>query len=360
MKKDSNLANRVHFLDSMRGILMLLGVLYHSALVFTKDINWAIKSNDTTEIAYWIAEFLHMYRMPVFFIISGYFILFTIRKYGINSFLKIRLKRILIPLITTALTLNIIQAYVINGNNWSTYYFDKGWISHLWFLWNLIFYFFITYFCYRTIELKLKFFSNFTKKLVYKVNIFILLIFFPLSSIFFLSIGKLLPKDILGLSIGSILYYFPFLLFGMIMLFDEKTMYKYINIKIYISFSVGLISYLLSTQILNNNEDILIKSASFYFKLLSVYFIGSLIFKFFLEFFNKESKILYFLAEASYSIYLFHHVLVIFIGSKLIEYNIGGIIGFLTLTISVSIISTFIHVLIIKKSKILLYLYNGK
>ena len=90
--------------------------------------------------------------MPAFFIVSGYFCLLTIKRYGPQKFFNVRIKRIVIPLVTTAITLNTIQILILNYTGWKnidfeTYVLTGGWISHLWFLVNLIVYFSIAFLC---------------------------------------------------------------------------------------------------------------------------------------------------------------------------------------------------------------------
>ncbi len=358
-KHNTVTANRVHYLDAMRGVLMLLGVFYHSALVFSRDRDWAIQSTNVSEIAYWMGEILHLFRMPVFFMISGYFVLFTIRKYGPDSFIKIRLKRILIPLISTALTFNVLQAYILHGADWGGYYFHRGWISHLWFLWNLIFYFTVVFIVYKFIETKKQWFSKLASSLLKRINIHAVLFVFPIISIALLGLGRLLPDDIVGISVSSVLYYFPFFLIGMMMLFQENLLQQYVSINIFYSLVIAVAGYVI-THSLSAEAGLLQKVMVYYIKTFSVLYIGSLTFRFFMRFLNKQSKWLYFFAESSYTIYLIHHVLVIYFASLLIQYNIGGFLGFVVLSCSVTMLSFLFHVFLIKKSKTLMLLYNGK
>ena len=70
----SNVVNdeRLHYLDAMRSILMILGIVLHSANVFS-DSDWAIQNIDTSVYFSYLVEVIHLFRMPAFFIVSGFF-----------------------------------------------------------------------------------------------------------------------------------------------------------------------------------------------------------------------------------------------------------------------------------------------
>lgn len=358
MSNINEINNRVHYLDAMRGVLMMLGVLFHSALVFSPRNNWAIHSENTTEIAFFLAEFIHLFRMPAFFIISGYFALFTIRKYSPDLFIKVRLKRILIPLFTTALTLNIAQAVLLKGSDWKIYYLDGGWISHLWFLWNLVFYFSLVFVMVKFFKKYFNFLLQKIDEILLRLPLFILFLL-PSLSIALLVIGKILPDTVLGIEISSVLYYFPYFLFGILLMEKEKLLNEFSNIKPLISISISIIAYFLSVTFLNYDGNTWL-AIGLYFQNLSGLFGSAICFYFFMRYANKPSKILYSLAEASYTIYLFHQVIVIGFGLILIKLNIGGILGLVILITSVGIVSILIHIIFISKIKLLRLLFNGK
>lgn len=100
--------------------------------------------------------------MPAFFIVSGFFCYMTLNRYGARLFLRVRIPRILISLIITALTLNSLQNIILSEYRplapsiFSVEYMLQGiWVSHLWFLISLIYYFVfsaVVYFFFRSIS----------------------------------------------------------------------------------------------------------------------------------------------------------------------------------------------------------------
>ena len=66
---------RFHGLDALRGFAMLLGIVLHAALPymgFGESMIWP-SDNDDSRLIVIIFQFIHLWRMPVFFILSGFF-----------------------------------------------------------------------------------------------------------------------------------------------------------------------------------------------------------------------------------------------------------------------------------------------
>ncbi len=97
------LNKRIHTLDNLRAHLMLLGVIFHCALSYVdvpENLNyWYYQDQDTSIIFNLITYIIHLFRMPLFFFVAGFFAALLIRKTGGLGLLKNRLKRLGIPLI---------------------------------------------------------------------------------------------------------------------------------------------------------------------------------------------------------------------------------------------------------------------
>ncbi|MDB4749990.1 acyltransferase family protein, partial [Rubripirellula sp.] len=63
---------RRHDLDALRAIAMLLGIVLHSAFSFA-PIPWIVRDSQQSEFFYYLVSFIHGFRMPLFFLISGFF-----------------------------------------------------------------------------------------------------------------------------------------------------------------------------------------------------------------------------------------------------------------------------------------------
>lgn len=92
--------SRVHYMDNLRAFAMLLGIFFHAALAYSpslKDV-WLTASSQNSEIVDFVAFFSHTFRMPLFFLIAGFFTALLIQKRGFGAMIKNRLMRITVPL----------------------------------------------------------------------------------------------------------------------------------------------------------------------------------------------------------------------------------------------------------------------
>ena len=71
----ANNRERIDYMDSMRATLMMLGVFVHSV----QKYNY---SDEPATIMMNVALFLHIFRMPAFFVVSGFFCHFTLQRYN--------------------------------------------------------------------------------------------------------------------------------------------------------------------------------------------------------------------------------------------------------------------------------------
>jgi glucan biosynthesis protein C len=92
---------RLHHMDNLRALAMLLGVVFHASLAYSPMLHFFWLSSDPEKSAAIdvFAWFSHLFRMPLFFMIAGFFAVFLIHKRGLVGFLKNRLLRVLTPLL---------------------------------------------------------------------------------------------------------------------------------------------------------------------------------------------------------------------------------------------------------------------
>lgn len=94
-------STRLHYLDNLRALAMLSGVFFHAALAHSTLLHqlWLTADPSHTPAVDAIVWFLHLFRMPVFFAIAGYFAAGLVAHHGLGGMLQNRLRRILIPLV---------------------------------------------------------------------------------------------------------------------------------------------------------------------------------------------------------------------------------------------------------------------
>ena len=140
-------------MDALRATAMLLGIVLHTAIFYMTD-GWSVEysaeqyPDEAGNLYALIFIAIHGFRMPVFFLLSGFFTALLWQKRGLRQLAMQRLKRIGLPLAIGAFT-------VVPVTTWAFVWmfapkdFGLGvlfwwpfiWLSsfsHLWFLWLLL------------------------------------------------------------------------------------------------------------------------------------------------------------------------------------------------------------------------------
>lgn len=151
---------RLHYLDNLRALAMIGGIFFHAMLAYSPGLNklWLTADRQQSVVIDIVAWFPHLFRMPLFFVIAGFFVAYLVSKGGMGGMMINRAKRVLLPFIIflplclwaivaalmsaiatvehkSALMLIIEKAMATPGSQppvLST--------MHLWFLYNLMFF----------------------------------------------------------------------------------------------------------------------------------------------------------------------------------------------------------------------------
>jgi peptidoglycan/LPS O-acetylase OafA/YrhL len=84
---------------------MLLGIVLHASLSFFPAPWWPVQDSRQSEYFGLLHEAIHGFRMPLFFLISGFFTMMLYRKRGLKSLLANRAMRILVPCVIGVFTI---------------------------------------------------------------------------------------------------------------------------------------------------------------------------------------------------------------------------------------------------------------
>lgn len=93
---------RFHGLDACRAAAMMLGLFFHGAISFLYSIppfGWAIRDRSTSLVVDVLVFVCHTFRMPVFFLLAGFFGRLLHEKLGTAGFLRHRARRLLLPFV---------------------------------------------------------------------------------------------------------------------------------------------------------------------------------------------------------------------------------------------------------------------
>jgi glucans biosynthesis protein C len=88
---------RFFALDSLRASMMLLGIYLHAVVGYSREGGWPFKDPHPTSIYDWTLGYIHAFRMPLFYVMAGFFAALLTYRRGLKSFLWNRTQRILVP-----------------------------------------------------------------------------------------------------------------------------------------------------------------------------------------------------------------------------------------------------------------------
>ena len=165
-KKTETKNHRIHWMDNLRTIIILLVVLYHVGGVYESaglwGWFWIVDDPDTIIWVGIVGIVLDIMVMPTIFFISGYLAPASLKQKTGREFVKGKIKRLIIPWVIAVFTLiplyKVIFLYSRNlpQEHWTTYFHmtnpnSQNW---LWFL-PVLFIFNILYFLLSKVNLKI-------------------------------------------------------------------------------------------------------------------------------------------------------------------------------------------------------------
>jgi len=91
--------DRLHYMDHLRALAMLAGVFFHAALAYSPLMSgfWPAADRQSSAWVDSVVWGLHLVRMPLFFLVAGFFAAWVIARRGQGGLLRQRLRRIALP-----------------------------------------------------------------------------------------------------------------------------------------------------------------------------------------------------------------------------------------------------------------------
>ncbi|WDQ17440.1 acyltransferase family protein [Rhodopirellula sp. P2] len=113
----TSVSSRRHDLDALRGIAMLLGIFLHAAIAYSPDAGrgWPIQDSQSSEVTSLFIALVHGFRMPLFFLLSGFFTMMLFRRRGVSKLIENRILRIAIPFVIGMCTI-IPAMWIVAGD----------------------------------------------------------------------------------------------------------------------------------------------------------------------------------------------------------------------------------------------------
>jgi glucan biosynthesis protein C len=227
---------RYHNLDFLRAFAMMMGLVMHAPLLFWQpDFAKVFGIENIAPAEEWIniiGRYINNWRMPLFFLLSGFFSVLIIKRKGTSQFIRDRLIRVGL----TCLVFSSLYDIADGSFDFTTH--------HLWFLYELMIFVFCFSFLYRVQTIK--------DLLDREISIRILLILFlwlvatvPLANIlnnWWHPLAWKPSTTYFDLKLGNMVYYFSYFLVGVIFYSNQHIFTKLKNSKTILA--IGILAVL--------------------------------------------------------------------------------------------------------------------
>jgi glucans biosynthesis protein C len=342
---------RIYAFDSLRSIMMLLGIVIHSALTYSSNDysnDWPIKDLSSNHIFFdYIVALIHLFRMPVFFLVSGFFGAMLFYKRSPLSMLKNRFKRIFMPFLIFLFALMPIIIFsfsfsyaTFNGENPLIFSIDHVYkmslipkqTYHLWFLYYLMLISFFTFCLANLVNL-----STLIKivNIKYVKNIFnnpllqiLICSFITFLILYFAKNEWINNQSGLIPDINVFIFYQFFYLYGWILFLSKYPLQKFMVFDRYfllVGFSIFSLSLLVIDQ-----TPLLLKSG---INAIAIWLFIFGILGLFLRHANKQLIIFNYISESSYWIYIVHLPIVGLVPGLIANWPLATTVKFLLVII---------------------------
>lgn len=337
---------RIVYIDVLRIFLTCLVVAHHAAQAYgpTGGV-WVV--NDPAK-AQWLGKFFFVnasYMMGLYFFISGYFMLFSIRRKTTGEFVKDRLFRLGIPLLFFTFFVFLPFNYLLSAPKTNVLqffldtYFHKPPIAtgHLWFVASLLFYSFIYLLLFGQQR------ESVSGKPQAPFRNYYIFIYIILLAIVSALVRLYYPIDVwrtwlIPVEVAHIPQYLSMFLIGA--LFNRYGWLESLSKTTgWLVLCMAIIVYLLSYRLPDPIQQYWLTSSLVESFLCVGISMGLL--TVFRQFVNHPNALVDQLSASTYGIYLFHLLIVIFFQSIFLNWQAGANTKFLIVTL-LSILASFI------------------
>jgi peptidoglycan/LPS O-acetylase OafA/YrhL len=90
---------RFHDLDALRAAMMFLGIYLHAVVAYSPNGGWPWKQTELTSTLDWSLTIIHVFRMPIFYAMAGFFTALLLARYGVRGAAWNRFMRIAVPFV---------------------------------------------------------------------------------------------------------------------------------------------------------------------------------------------------------------------------------------------------------------------
>ncbi len=351
---------------------MLLGIPFHAGLIYGAE-SWRVNSPDLSLTAETISHISQSFRMPTFFMISGFFAAMMLSKYSPAGWVKGRIIKLGIPLISCMALVN--PAMVFFGGLADTNIpiedrFDVSiskamnpwsWIGHLWFLAALLWIccaYAALHAVFQVIKCRLcTEVSNRMNALPFPTQLALICVAsvaWELIFVFNVELSPIPTYLFFGIfNLRAILTNIPYFLIG-VLLFGNVTFRNNFLILSPVSVISGVI--LIASFVLGIIQD---KSISTIVMVTGNILISRMVLAMLYKLDDVHNRQVRRLVDQSFTIYLIHMPVIVILGYLFISVGLPPIIEYIAIVIS-CIAICLVASEVVSRSKVLAFIFNGR
>jgi glucans biosynthesis protein C len=346
-------AEHVHFMDAARAALMLLGIPFHAALIFT-SLTWVVTSPVHSQLLAFLPPLVTSFRMPAFFLIAGFFAALLLERRSPGQWLRMRAIRLGIPLITGLAVIVPLQDLVLANAPQDVAHLPRTLggivLSHLWFLPVLLAHCALLAGAWELVAR-----LRFPDLPVWLIGIGCGVWTVGVHGAASLASLDLAPFERL-LEFDAVLDYAPHFLLGVAIrrnpaLFERFCRWNWPTVTIGM---LALVCSVLSDHLSGDAEQVV----WFVSEPLAAVCLSQALLAVFARIADRPSPLVGRLVDASFSIYLFHHPLIVVLSLVVLDAGMGPVASWLAICVATLAISYALH-RGLRRSRLLLLLFNG-
>ena len=227
---------RYYNLDFLRAFAMMMGLVMHAPLLFWQpDFAKVFGIGNIAPAEEWIniiGRYINNWRMPLFFLLSGFFSVLIIKRKGTSQFIRDRLIRVGL----TCLVFSSLYDIADGSFDFTTH--------HLWFLYELMIFVFCFSFLYRVQTIKDLFDREISTRILLILFLW-LVATVPLANIlnnWWHPLAWKPSTTYFDLKLGNLVYYFSYFLVGVIFYSNQHIFTKLKNSKTILA--IGILAVL--------------------------------------------------------------------------------------------------------------------
>lgn len=358
--------------DFMRAFYLLLGIPFHAAVVYSTHFDWSVASPDRSPTLTVIADFIHTFRMPGFFVIAGYFSIMILLRENARSWLTKRLVRLGVPLLVASLTILPFQILIqtraemlgssfvlddyLQAVVFRLTHFDEPWVSHLWFLYSLI-----AFSAGLAVVAMVLGNARFKRMATSAVEFFFdrKWLAFVCVALVAAALALVLPEIYARFgtklrAVAGYLQYFPYFALGLAIYLSPRVQNRYVRFGLP-GLALGIVlaaNSMLEAQTPWSSAVLMISG------LFGALMITGFIAKMARHYFNKPNAGIAKVVDASFTIYLFHHPIIFVLAMIFTQVDLPPIVEFGVMVPVTALVTYQIHKLI-AANWLTAFLFNG-